>query len=150
MCVFKWKLYITNNDMIVSPCMYILGLYRSIPWALERNSRFQPTWALTQEQIPYVCIEAATVVPWNAVHGRLPGSGYLPYGNIYLPCKVLYIENYLHHVVLYICNKFTTFSVFLLFLWCGLGLFLCFSLGSCFLFSCSLTTNATKRLKEFC
>ena len=29
-------------------------------------------------KIPYVCIEAATVAPWNAVHGHLPGSGRLP------------------------------------------------------------------------
>ena len=28
--------------------------------------------------LPYVCIEAATLTPWNVIHGRLPGSGRLP------------------------------------------------------------------------
>ena len=29
-------------------------------------------------KISYFCIEAATLIPWNVVHGRLPGSGLLP------------------------------------------------------------------------
>ena len=45
---------------------------------LKHNSRFWPTWALTRDRNSIRCIEAATMAPWNAVHGRLPGSGRLP------------------------------------------------------------------------
>jgi hypothetical protein len=59
----------------------VLQMYRSVPgtkhpWVLKHNSRFGPHWRLPGIKIPYVCIEAATVTSWNAVHGR--GSGRLP------------------------------------------------------------------------
>ena len=34
---------------------------------------FGPHGRLPWIKIPYVCIEVATVAPWNAVHGHLPG-----------------------------------------------------------------------------
>ena len=58
-------------------------MYHSVVGVFKHSSWCWPTWALTvytqdQKVHYYVCIEAITVAPWNAVHGRIPGSGSLP------------------------------------------------------------------------
>ena len=64
---------------------HALCIYRSVPdkrpWALKHNSQYWPAWAI---KIPSVCIEDATVAPWNAVHWCLPRSGRLPGTLLYM------------------------------------------------------------------
>ena len=58
-----------------------LRYYRSVlpaHWCLNITRDFGPHGRLPRIKVPYVCIEAATVAPWNAVHGCLSGSGHLP------------------------------------------------------------------------
>ena len=49
------------------------------PWVLKYNLQVWSTWALIPRiQTAYICIEAATLTPWNLVHERLLWSGRLP------------------------------------------------------------------------
>ena len=53
------------------------------PWVPKHNLWFRPAWAVTwyvyvNNCVHYISMEAATLIPWNVVHGCLPGGGRLP------------------------------------------------------------------------
>ena len=68
------------------------------------------------ERLPWIkiCTEAATVAPWNAVHGCLPGSGRLP-GTLQYPQKPVKIGSLTATMYIYIhtyiqCTTFTMYN----------------------------------------
>ena len=69
-----WNVTVSWGSAIV----YTVVSQVSAHGRLNITRDFGPHGRLPGIKIPYVCIEAATVAPWNALHGHLPGSGRLP------------------------------------------------------------------------
>ena len=74
-------------------CTYTIVSRVSAHGCLSIIHDFGPHGRLPEIKILYVCIEAATVAPWNAVHERLPRSGHLP------------------GTLRYLCNKFCSMYI---------------------------------------
>ena len=76
--------YCLLTDHICSRYVYAILFGDTVVSRVSAHGRlniihdFGPHGCLPGIKIPYVCIEAATVAPCNAVHGCLPRSGRLP------------------------------------------------------------------------
>ena len=66
--------------MILCMCSSIITVVSRVSThgRLIITHNFGPHGCLPGIKIAYICIETATVAPWNAVHGRLPRCGRLP------------------------------------------------------------------------
>ena len=81
-CNFDLHMYVTwfekRGHFAQNAIFYHFSTYHSVlgkcPWALKHNLQFGLYGRLPVIKILYVCIEAATVIPWNGVHGRLSGT----------------------------------------------------------------------------
>ena len=85
-----------------SICMNVLS-WVSAHGRLNITRNFDPHGHLPRIKIPYICIEAATVAPWNAVHGRLPGSGRLP-GTLRYMCTYTHVRMCVCVIILFVCT----------------------------------------------
>ena len=93
-----WEFAKVINLKLVSLCFVYYGGFQSstnfhatctlVSWVVLKrtcNSKFRPPWVLTWDIIPYICMEAAILTPWNSVYGCLPRSGCLP-GTLHAVC----------------------------------------------------------------
>ena len=78
MLLLLMPVVITLNLLICYVTIHTIVSQVSAHGCLNISRDFGPHGCLPGIKIPYVCIEAATVAPRNAVLGRLPRSGCLP------------------------------------------------------------------------
>ena len=65
-------IFFFSDPVCISSRVYTVVSQVSTHGHLNITHNFGPHGRLPGIKIPYVCIEAATVAPWNAVHGCLP------------------------------------------------------------------------------